>query len=99
MHVTVRNSKISFFVYVNIQQEPSMLGSEREERTLYQAYIYILPALRPSWANVHQNLVGKGREGEPTLLEVADSELCTASHKSDSIILAILRLNFTAELT
>jgi len=86
-------------VYVNIQHEPSMWGSESEDRTLYQPYIYILPALRPSWANVHQNLVGKGREGESSLLEVADSELCTASHKSGSIILAILRLNLTAELT
>jgi hypothetical protein len=83
MHVTVRNSKISFFVYVNIQQEPNISGSEREKRTLYQPYIYILPTLRPSWANVRQNLVGIGGEGKPSLLEVADSELCTASHKSD----------------
>ena len=47
MRVTVRNSKISFFEYVNIQQEPSIWGSERETRTLYQAYIYILPRTSP----------------------------------------------------
>lgn len=99
MHVTVQNSEIGCFVYVNIQQEPNISWSEREKGTLYQPYIYIHPTLRPSWANVRQNLVGTGREGEPSLLQVADSELCTASHKSDSIILAILRLNFTGELT
>jgi hypothetical protein len=85
--------KDKFFVREDIQQEPNISGAREKENTLSGIHLHTTRT-PPLLGEYTSNLVAMGRKWE-SLLEVADSELCTASYKSDTI----LRLNFTLELT
>jgi hypothetical protein len=97
MRVTVPNSKINFLCGRASSKSQTFQGASEKENTLSGIHLHT-PRPSPFLGEYTSILVATGRKWE-SLLEVADSELCTASYKSDIIIKGILRLNFTAELT